>query len=192
MQITETASTHHICQKVAALFPRDLTKSPMLKRSRTCEVCNANVSELRRGRCWGCYQNWVEERPVGLGALCCMCGDRRHDHLKSVELLGAWMPICFNCHALSAKLEPMPQSIGGIREALLRDRRQTDRRWGKKDSRVFRYNRRNGDRRQGRSPDAIDDDMIVEISELVSDLELLSQGSRADLTCIQERPDLGD
>lgn len=42
----------------------------------------------------------------------------------------------------------------------------------------------------------VDDDMIIEISELVSELELLSMEdsgkSRADLTCIQERPNLAD
>lgn len=169
----------------------------MLKKStKSCEVCNANVSELRRGRCWGCYHKWVEERPVGLGALCCMCGDRRRAMLKSMELLGAWVPICHNCAAVAAQLEPMPQSIGAIREILLRDRRCTDRRWGKRDSRVFRYNRRGQERRVPRSPteSSIDDDMIVEISELVSDLELMARDSksRADLTCIQQRPDLSD
>jgi len=133
---------------------------------------------------------------VGLGALCCMCGDRRHGLLKSVELLGAWVPICHNCSALASSLQPMPQSIGAIRETLCRNRRDKDRRWGKRDSRVFRYNRRGDDRRLPRqSSDAcVDEGMIVEISELVSDMELLSlesEGkSRADLTCIQQRPNL--
>lgn len=171
----------------------------MLKRKGlTCEVCNASVSELRRGRCWGCYSKWVTTRPVGLGAQCCMCGDRRREHLKSVELLGAWVPICHNCSALASALEPMPQSIGEIRTALARDRRTDERRWGKRDSRVFRHNRRGGDRRVPREQAefGVDEDMIVEISELVSELELISleqlDKSRADLTCIQERPDLSE
>ena len=28
-----------------------------------CGVCGAAVSELRRGRCWGCYTRWAESRP---------------------------------------------------------------------------------------------------------------------------------
>ncbi len=92
----------------------------------------------------------------------------------------------------------MPQSIGEIRAALSRDRRTDERRWGKRDSRVFRYNRRGDDRRLPREPAeaGVDEDMIVEISELVSELELISletmDKSRADLTCIQERPDLSE
>lgn len=166
------------------------------KRALSCEVCNASVSELRRGRCWGCYHKWVSTRPVGLGALCCLCGDRRRELLKSVELLGSWVPICHNCSALAGTLEPMPQSIGEIRATLSRDRRADERRWGKRDSRVFRYNRRGEDRRLPReaAEAGVDEDMIVEISELVSELELISlesmDKSRADLTCIQERPDL--
>lgn len=169
----------------------------MLKNhTQTCEVCSASVSELRRGRCWGCYQSWVGSRPVGLGALCCMCGDRRHGLLKSVELLGAWVPICHNCSALAKSLQPMPQTISAIRETLNRDRRDTERRWGKRDSRVFRYNRRGDERRIPREPGeaGVEDDMIIEISELVSELELLSLEpagkSRADLTSIQDRPNL--
>jgi len=89
----------------------------------------------------------------------------------------------------------MPQSIGEIRVALTRDRREKERRWGKRDSRVFRYNRRSDDRRVEReaSFDGIDEDMIVEITDLVSELDLLSLETRdrnqAELTCIRQRPD---
>jgi hypothetical protein len=31
-------------------------------------VAEAGVTELRRGRCWGCYMRWAESRPVGRGA----------------------------------------------------------------------------------------------------------------------------
>lgn len=96
----------------------------------------------------------------------------------------------------------MPQSIAGIREVLGRDRRDKERRWGKRDSRVFRHNRRGDDRRFPRGSDArVDEDMIIEISELVSDLDLLSlEGSgrsqvgpsQSDLTSIQQRPELGE
>jgi ribosome-binding protein aMBF1 (putative translation factor) len=127
-----------------------------------------------------------------------MCGDRRHGLLKSVELLGAWVPICHNCSALAKSLQPMPQTISAIRETLDRNRREKERRWGKRDSRVFRHNRRGDDRRVPRESGeaGVDDDMIIEISELVSDLALLSLEtsgkSPADLTCIQDRPNLSD
>ena len=125
-----------------------------------------------------------------------MCGDRRRNLLKSVELLGAWVPICHNCSALASTLQPMPQSMAEIRDTLNRDRRGDDRRWGKRDSRVFRHNRRGDDRRLPRETgeSGVDESMIIEISELVSELELLSievaGKSRVDLTCIQERPNL--
>ena len=35
-----------------------------------CGVCGAQVQELRRGRCWDCYRQWAELRPVGSGASC--------------------------------------------------------------------------------------------------------------------------
>jgi hypothetical protein len=87
----------------------------------------------------------------------------------------------------------MPQSIAGIRESLTRDRRDKERRWGKRDSRVFRYDRRGSERRLGRdtSESGVDDDMIIEIRELVADLELLSiEAGKAELTCIRQRPDI--
>lgn len=150
----------------------------------TCEVCSANVQELRRGRCWGCYQMWAESRPVGLGATCCLCGERRRSRLKSVELLGRWMPVCHNCSAEAGRLEPLPQSIAGIRAALLRERRIAERRWGKEDARVFQYERRQGERR-GERPASIDDDMIVEVAEL----DAYRPATQAELTMISERPD---
>lgn len=157
---------------------------------RTCEVCSAKVKELRRGRCWGCYSRWVEARPVGLGATCCLCGERRRQLLKSVELLGAWVPVCHSCGALATRLDPLPQSIAEIRATLRRDRRADERRWGKKDTRVFRYDRRQRDRRRGRDTvDAVDDDMILE----VGDLDLFgASGEHTELTRISERPATAD
>jgi len=155
-----------------------------------CEVCNAEVNELRRGRCWGCYNRWVDARPVGLGARCCICGERRREQLRGIELLGSWLPMCFGCSGRAMRLEPLPQTLGGIRSALERERRETERRRGKKDTRVFQYDRRHGDRREGR-PEIddkwflIDDDMIVEEEEIGG----CSSGQRAveeALTCIRE------
>ena len=53
-----------------------------------CDVCSAKVNETRRGRCWGCYNRWAELRPVGVGARCVVCGERRRRVLRSIELLG--------------------------------------------------------------------------------------------------------
>lgn len=98
---------------------------------------------------------------------------------------------------MTTALNPMPQSIADIRDVLCRDRRGDDRRWGKRDTRIFRYNRRGIERRMPREcSDLVEEDMIVEISELVSELELLSlevgESTRGDLTCIQERPQISD
>lgn len=131
----------------------------------TCELCHARVHELRRGRCWGCYTRWVEARPVGLGARCVTCHEKRRRFLKNVELLGAWHPMCFNCAGQIAQLDPVPRTIAGLRDAVSRERRKRDRRVGKPDTRVFRYERRVGERRAGREDvAAIDEDMIIEVT----------------------------
>jgi hypothetical protein len=135
-----------------------------------CEVCNAHVHELRRGRCWGCYGRWVDARPVGLGARCVTCNEKRRRFLKSVELFGNWMPMCFNCAGQVLDLDPMPTTIAGLREVVSRERRRRDRRFGKPDTRVFRYERRVGERRSGREDcPAVDDDMIIEVTYEASD-----------------------
>jgi len=131
----------------------------------SCEVCNAKVSELRRGRCWGCYARWVDAKPVGLGAHCITCSEKRRRVLKSVELFGGWQPMCFSCAGQALHLDPLPTTIAGLADALSRERRRQDRRIGKSDTRVFKYERRVGDRRYGRSDEQlIDDDMIIEIT----------------------------
>lgn len=93
-----------------------------------CEVCGAGVQELRRGRCWGCYTRWADTRPVGVGASCISCGERRRDVLRSIELLGSWQVSCHNCAARIAALDPVPQSLDEICHALKRERRTGDRR----------------------------------------------------------------
>jgi hypothetical protein len=131
----------------------------------SCEICNAKVLELRRGRCWGCYTRWVDARPVGLGARCTTCPEKRRRYLKSVEIFGSWKPMCFNCAGQIADLDPMPDTISGLREAVSRERRRKDRRVGKSDTRVFVYERRVGERRSAREDyPVIDDDMIIEVT----------------------------
>jgi len=130
-----------------------------------CEVCNAQVHELRRGRCWGCYARWVDARPVGLGAHCISCNEKRRRVLKSVEVFGGWKPMCFNCAGQVMNLDPMPTTVEGLREAVSRERRKRDRRHGKPDTRVFRYERRVGERRSLRDDyPQIEDDMIIEVT----------------------------
>ncbi len=129
-----------------------------------CEVCGAHVLELRRGRCWGCYARWVDARPVGIGARCVTCGEQRRRVLRSIELFGSWKPMCFNCTGQVMALEPLPTTIAGLKLAISRERRRLDRRIGKPDTRVFRYERRVGERRAERDVAVIDDDMIIEVT----------------------------
>ncbi len=175
-----------------------------------CEVCGAQVHELRRGRCWGCYSRWAEARPVGFGASCRICGERRSGHLRSIELLGAWTPVCHNCAARVAALDPMPRSMAGLRDALRRERRNVERR-GTESDRGAPIDRRGVERRTSarlaagtatgasgvpslhamclhESAPLVDDDMVIEISELASELESLADelGEVADLTRIHD------
>jgi hypothetical protein len=130
-----------------------------------CVVCNARVGELRRGRCWGCYARWVDARPVGMGAKCVTCPEKRRRVLRAVELYGSWKPMCFNCAGQLLHLAPMPATMAELRLAVSRERRRTDRRWGKPDTRVFRYERRVGERRTSRDDfPPIEDEMIIEVA----------------------------
>ena len=132
-----------------------------------CDVCGAKVQETRRGRCWGCYNRWVDARAVGYGARCITCGERRRRMLRSVELWGGWQPMCFNCTGQVFSLAQVPRTVAELKLALRRDRRDRDRRFGKPDTRVFRYERRVGERRAGRGDldgAPIDDEMILEIT----------------------------
>jgi len=136
-----------------------------------CEVCGAKVPELRRNRCWGCYSKWVESRPVGLGAACAMCGERRRTHLKMIELLRAWVPICHNCAVRATQLSPMPQHIDEIRRILERDRRAAERREGRPDTRVYPRDRRGLDRR-GPGHAEFDDFLLLDENDIIiEDLE---------------------
>ncbi len=101
-----------------------------------------------------------------------MCAERRRERLASVELLGNWLPICHSCAARAAKLSPMPQTIGEIRRALVRERRGLERRGDRRDTRVFQHNRRGLDRRVARAgEETVDDEMILEILDLAALIE---------------------
>ena len=78
-----------------------------------CNVCGAAVSELRRGRCWGCYTRWVDSRPVGRGASCTVCHEKRRNQLKLVELKGRSLPFCHGCAAQVLRLRRRPRDRRG-------------------------------------------------------------------------------
>ncbi|HET6150617.1 MAG TPA: hypothetical protein VFH68_23965 [Polyangia bacterium] len=155
----------------------------------TCQVCGAHVTELRRGRCWGCYTRWVEARPVGRGAACVICFEKRREQLKMMELHTRSLPICHGCAARILRLDQIPATIDGVRQALKRDRRDGDRRDDGLDRRIFPRERRVGERRgparepPGTPPDpgaaagtflAPDDlDVIIELVD--DDLEFIEQ-----------------
>ena len=152
-----------------------------------CGVCRAHVHELRRGRCWGCYARWVEARPVGLGAHCVSCHEKRRRFLKAIELYGAWRVLCFNCDGQLAQLDPLPMTLEALRVAVSRERRRRDRRFGKPDTRVFRYERRVGERRTGREAyPLVEDDMIIEVILDDDDDDGPRYRSDEDLTQIRE------
>ena len=92
------------------------------------------------------------------------CPEKRTKVLRTVELYGSWKPMCFNCAGQLLTLNPMPATIAELRIAVSRERRRKDRRIGKADSRVFRYERRVGERRDERDVAPIEDDMIIEVS----------------------------
>jgi hypothetical protein len=159
-----------------------------------CTVCSAKVSELRRGRCWGCYARWVDARPVGLNAQCITCDEKRRHVLRNVEIFGGWRPMCFNCSGQVASITPMPRTLTSLRDLLSRERRRRDRRIGRSDTRVFQYERRAIDRRDGRAPLPIDDEMIIEITFQPPSFDPDDDVDFDDITAIRElvrdlRPD---
>jgi hypothetical protein len=156
-----------------------------------CGSCGAQVTELRRGRCWGCYTKWAEMRAVPRGASCIVCTERRRDHLRMTELHRHWVTLCHICAARTLKLAKVPASIDGLRRALSRERRLDDRRGDGLERRVFPRERRVGDRRgPPRADSAADtnpgfvmpdlDDIVIEIQD--ADIEVVEQ------TLVRERP----
>jgi len=130
----------------------------------TCSQCGARVAELRRGRCWGCYQAWAGVRPVGQGARCVVCAERRRDSLRLAEIHGRWLPMCHGCATRATRLSPVPYTLDGLRRALSRERRHDDRRIDALDVRVFPRDRRQTERRH-EARDASEDpgDLWVEL-----------------------------
>ena len=89
-----------------------------------CARCDERGRELRRGLCALCYDQWLRARPVGVGAFCSACGDRRRPHLRFVELPGRWLVLCHNCTAHGDSLRPCPETAEELLRRLRRDRRE--------------------------------------------------------------------
>ena len=136
--------------------------------SGVCEVCGVKSKVIRRGRCLTCYARWSESRPVGMGALCVVCNDRRRENLRLVEYQRIWMPMCHNCAIRAFRISPLPRTLEALKESLYRDRRWNERRDSAEDSRVLRLERRYAARRApmligGEWEDA--EHLIVEVSD---------------------------
>jgi hypothetical protein len=77
----------------------------------------------------------VRQKPIGVGAVCAGCENRRRVLLRHYELglranaVGSrWVVLCHNCAAFADALDPPARSIEGLRMRLQRDRRWGDRR----------------------------------------------------------------
>jgi hypothetical protein len=153
------------------------------KGNLSCGTCGAHVGELRRGRCWGCYARWAADRPVGLGATCAVCEERRRDNLALVEVQGRSLPLCHLCAARVGKLATVPHSVEGLRAALRRDRRQVERREGGDDSRPHAAERRAAQRRSDDQRSGVfgEDLAAIGYDGLDLDLDLLADGDAAEV-----------
>ena len=153
-----------------------------------CGVCGASVTELRRGRCWGCYSRWAESRPVGRGAACTICLEKRRTQLRLVELKGRSLPFCHGCAAQILRMAEVPDSIDELRHALRRDRRDGDRRDGETiDQRIFPRERRVGERRGPSREAYADTDPGMRLSELEELVIELAEDDMEDVEQTQVR-----
>ncbi len=151
-------------------------RSPLV-RCGACGESPAPNQTLRRGRCHNCYDAWVRARPIGLGASCGGCAERRLLHLRYYEINlrsntpdGRWIVLCHNCCAAADRLMPAPRSIEGLRMRLGRDRRWGDRRAEAVGGRITRdggIERRLQSRRtlpmSGETFELSDDELVIEL-----------------------------
>ena len=170
--------------------PSSAPKAP-LARCGGCGEPPAPNLPLRRGRCARCYEAWVRARPVGTGATCAVCDDRRHRHLRHYEIAlrsnapgGRWIILCHNCAGVAETLAPPPRSLEGLKMRLHRDRRWGDRRAesvGRASPRSPSLERRDVDRRESLR-DVLDaSELVEEVIEMVADYETISEDRLADL-----------
>ncbi len=158
-----------------------------------CGSCGAQVTELRRGRCWGCYTKWAEMRPVPRGATCAVCEERRRTNLRTIEFQRRWIVLCHICAARTIKLSKAPSSVAGLRRLLVRDRRDADRRGDGVERRLFPRERRVGDRRgPPRTAAAGDTNPALKLPDF-ADIEIEIQDAdieSVEQTMVRERPRL--
>ena len=143
----------------------------------------------------------MRARPIGIGASCAGCEDRRRIHLRYFEIGlqtnvpgGRWIVLCHNCVAFAESLNPPARSIEGLKMRLYRDRRWGDRRAeavGRARSREGQALERRATDRRVSQRDVLDgNDLLVEdeqgqIIEIEADYELLpdeiTEGILADI-----------
>ena len=125
------------------------------------------------------------------GATCVVCDERRRENLRLVELHYRSVTLCHLCAARTVRLAKVPNSIDGLRRALSRDRRNSDRRGEGLERRIFPRERRVGDRRGPPRASAFSDtnpgfvmpnldDFEIEIQD--ADIEVVEQ------TLVREQP----
>jgi hypothetical protein len=121
----------------------------------------------------------VKARPVGQGASCAGCNDRRSLHLRHYELGlrsnapgGRWAILCHNCSAVADVMKPPAKSVEGLKMRLERDRRWAE--WG--------------DRRGEWREDGTDRRLVVdathlaeELIEMVAEYQDVSERDLADI-----------
>lgn len=160
-----------------------------LRPTLPCGTCGARVVELRRGRCWGCYSRWEASRPVGRGAACAVCRERRRSELRLVEVHQRSWTLCHSCAGRVAQLEKVPPTVREVRQLLTRERRAVDRRNEASDRRIFPRERRVGERRgmerdqQGTDPRVAlpdFDEIVVELEEADIEAVEMTQVKKVD------------
>jgi len=157
-----------------------------------CGVCGARVTELRRGRCWGCYTRWGDARPVGKGAACTVCGERRRSELRLMELHGRSHAFCHSCSGKLARIDSVPPTLAAIRDLLNRERRTGERRGEGVDRRIFPRERRVGERRvpprSGAKNDTDPHIALCDLEDIVIEIEA-AEVEPVEQTMVRQAPE---
>jgi hypothetical protein len=96
------------------------------------------------------------------------------------------MPLCHGCGARIARMDDVPESIDGLRQALRRDRRTADKRTGKLDHRIFPRERRVGERRNPPRSAAPAGDPSYENTMLADMDEIIVELAEADMEEVEQ------
>jgi hypothetical protein len=146
-----------------------------LVRCANCTEPPAPGTTLRRGRCLRCYDAWVRARPVGIGASCAACENRRRAQLRYYEMGvrqnvpgGRWIILCWNCAALADSLTPPPPSVEALKMRIQRERRWGDRR----AAAVGRPSIMDPERDRRRDERRVHDRNVIDATDLVEEIEM--------------------